>query len=252
MSTSSFELILTFNHEAGYYVPNQNHMYYELVYYVSGTGNTTINNQNFDYSPGTFTLISPKTIHNEAALTPSRVSFIGFNYDSEPFEKQNCLFNDTEEHTIFNLMKEISSETEKRKRFYQNKINLLVEELIIELHRMMNNDETESTEGDEFESIVKHMNLNFQNDFDYEMLASLCGYSYDWFRHKFKSYTGMSPKQYVINMRINYAKKMLKETDKKISAIAAECCFQTASQFIQKFRETTGITPNDYRQRSRQ
>ncbi len=65
------------------------------------------------------------------------------------------------------------------------------------------------------------------------------GYSYDHFRHMFKERTGLSPMNYIIDKRIDYAKRLIVSTDMTLSTISQECGFSTSSQFSSMFRRLT-------------
>ena len=52
----------------------------------------------------------------------------------------------------------------------------------------------------------------------------------------------------VMRERLDHAKTLLKETDRKVVDIAAACGFLEASSFIARFKSRTGLTPLKYRE----
>ena len=60
----------------------------------------------------------------------------------------------------------------------------------------------------------------------------------------------MSPKQFILELRIQRAKQLLGEVRLKISAIADACGFGDAYHFSQIFKKRTGYTPTEYRERN--
>jgi AraC family transcriptional regulator len=78
-------------------------------------------------------------------------------------------------------------------------------------------------------------------------LAALIDISPFHFSHQFKQSLGISPYQYLIQQRIERAKRLLLQTDRSILDIALECGFNSHSHLSQKFRQLTGITPKKYR-----
>lgn len=58
---------------------------------------------------------------------------------------------------------------------------------------------------------------------------------------------GMGFNEYVTGLRMEKAKKLLDETNEKVSRIAEACGFRSASYFIVVFRKQMGISPNEYR-----
>ena len=80
-----------------------------------------------------------------------------------------------------------------------------------------------------------------------EEIAQEVNMSYSWFRKKFKEYTGFSPAQYIIELRIQRAKKLLANTDMSIKEIAYYLNFDNLSYFSQIFKKQAGYTPVSYR-----
>ena len=62
-----------------------------------------------------------------------------------------------------------------------------------------------------------------------------------------KDITQKKPKQWINETDINYSKALL-HSSKRISEIAFELNFQTASHFTQLFKKVAGITPKEYRE----
>ena len=79
-------------------------------------------------------------------------------------------------------------------------------------------------------------------------LAAVCNISEVYFRKLFTKHFGISPKQFIIDVRIQKAKQMLAEGTFGISAIAEKCGFSNQYHFCRLFKHHTGITPSEYRQ----
>jgi transcriptional regulator GlxA family with amidase domain len=73
------------------------------------------------------------------------------------------------------------------------------------------------------------------------------GYSY--FRQMFKKYTGVSPGQYHLQLRIMRAKELLASTDKSIKEISYALGFQSIYYFSNMFKKKEGINPSDFRKK---
>lgn len=91
----------------------------------------------------------------------------------------------------------------------------------------------------------------FSADLSVSRLAGLCNISEVYFRKLFSAHTGISPKQYILDIRIEKAKQLLSDGVMKISAISEECGFQSPYHFCRIFRLKTGITPTEYMNRNR-
>jgi AraC family transcriptional regulator len=84
-------------------------------------------------------------------------------------------------------------------------------------------------------------------DFNLVHLADLAGLSKFHFHRLFKAATGVSPLHYHINLRMNAAQRLLRETKKSVIDVALEVGYTNPSHFAQRFRRETGLSPSDYR-----
>ena len=80
-----------------------------------------------------------------------------------------------------------------------------------------------------------------------EIIATQLGLGYSWFRRMFKDYTGVSPAQYQLQLRLIRAKELLTRTALNISEIAYQLHFENAGQFATFFKKREGLTPSEYR-----
>ena len=81
-------------------------------------------------------------------------------------------------------------------------------------------------------------------------LAEMCGISEVYFRRLFSARLGTSPKQYILDIRIQKARQLLSEGGLKISAVAELCGFSGSYHFCRVFRQRMGVTPSDYRSKN--
>lgn len=86
-------------------------------------------------------------------------------------------------------------------------------------------------------------------DFDLARLAAQAGLSKFHFQRLFKSAVGVSPSRYQINLRMNLARQLLRETKKSVIDVALDVGYADPSHFAQLFRRETGLSPSDYRRR---
>lgn len=82
-------------------------------------------------------------------------------------------------------------------------------------------------------------------------LAGLVGYSEYYITRKFKEETGFFINDYIKLARMERAKLLLQSTELSILEIAGQLGFATRSYFSQAFREVTGMTPTQFRERER-
>ena len=68
---------------------------------------------------------------------------------------------------------------------------------------------------------------------------------------RFVEMVGMPPRQYITHLRVNAAKNLLETTDRPVSKIAEEMGFYDTSHFNKSFTTSEGISPTEYRKKSR-
>lgn len=83
-------------------------------------------------------------------------------------------------------------------------------------------------------------------DLNVSALAALCGISEVYFRKLFRNSFGVSPKEYLIQKRIDYAKTLLQSGNFSVSAVAELCGYGELSRFSRAFATREGIAPSQY------
>jgi AraC family transcriptional regulator len=96
--------------------------------------------------------------------------------------------------------------------------------------------------------VTEFMAEHMAEDLSLDQLATQVGVSKFHFDRLFKRATGLSPSRYQIELRLNEARRLLRETKKSILNIALEVGYTNPSHFAKLFRRETGLTPSQYRQ----
>ena len=103
------------------------------------------------------------------------------------------------------------------------------------------------TVEDDSRRILKVKNFISKNYLD-ELLASLAGMSSSAFSRFFKLHTGRNISEYIIDLRLGYAARMLVDTAKSISEIGFDCGFNNLSNFNRIFKKKKGCSPSEFRE----
>lgn len=101
--------------------------------------------------------------------------------------------------------------------------------------------------GFKLRRITDWMAANLAEEFSLPRLAHRAGMSEFHFNRLFKRATGMPPSQYQIKLRLDTARRLLRETKKSVITIANDVGYGNPSHFAQLFRKETGLSPTDYR-----
>jgi len=104
-----------------------------------------------------------------------------------------------------------------------------------------------SLPGHKLRHLTDWMTKHLAEEFSLDRLAARAGLSKFHFQRLFKAATGASPSQYQIDLRMNEARRLLRETKTSVIDVALEVGYTNPSHFAQLFRRETGLSPSDYR-----
>jgi AraC family transcriptional regulator len=94
---------------------------------------------------------------------------------------------------------------------------------------------------------VEFINSHYADQITVNDMAGSVALSPSHFSRIFKKETGMSPQEYLIDVRLSRARLLLLQTDKKITEIALGCGFAGSAHFSSSFRKKYGMTPSQLR-----
>lgn len=233
-------------HKQGDYVPPQTHNCYEVILYGSGSGKTTINGTNYKYKKGSLAIIPPNVEHDEFTADETDVFCCLFDFKGDEIKLEKGVYhipNPEYIDRLISLILEIHIELHAKQQHYKLYLNFLLGQFIITFYRGLES----STTSKEIDFACDYLNKNYNINVNLNILAEQTGYSYDRFRHLFKEKTSQTPYQYLLNVRIEKAKELLKNTDYPIRQIAKMSYLGDTYQFTKKFKERTNMTPLKYR-----
>lgn len=102
--------------------------------------------------------------------------------------------------------------------------------------------------GYQIQSAAEYINLNCQKAIKEEDLCRMSGYSPAHLRRLFIKYYSRSPREYILDRRIELAKEMLLENPpKSTQEIAESLDFCSPSYFCKLFKQRVGLTPLEYK-----
>ncbi len=107
-------------------------------------------------------------------------------------------------------------------------------------------------QNNRLKKIYEYVFFNFQGEIRLSEVSSLLGITEGAFCAFFKKNTKKTFSDFIKDVRIGYACKLLKQdTDKPISDICYESGYNNFANFNRQFKEITGISPKDYRLRAK-
>lgn len=97
-------------------------------------------------------------------------------------------------------------------------------------------------------AVIEYIHANYTNNMlSLEMVADKLNISPKYLSRFFKEQIGFNFIDYVRELRINYAKKLLRETNNSIKDIVDRIGYSDVASFTRTFKKLEGITPGEYR-----
>ena len=134
---------------------------------------------------------------------------------------------------------------------YISRINQLVDELFILIARQFTRQQNSRRDFPQtFLKLEQALRENLSHQWTVEEMAALFGLGITAFSEKVKSHTGFSPVNYLINIRISEAIKLLKRPEVHVTDIALDVGFYSSQHFATTFKKLTGYTPSEFRKKN--
>jgi len=96
--------------------------------------------------------------------------------------------------------------------------------------------------------VKNYISKNYRDEIRLSTLADIAGMSPSAFSRFFKLHTGRNLSEYIIEMRLGYASRMLVDTSKGVSEICYECGFNNLSNFNRIFKKRRSCSPSEFRE----
>ena len=94
---------------------------------------------------------------------------------------------------------------------------------------------------------IEYINENFKSQINMAVVSNYVSMNYSLFSVLFKQYTGTNFVNFLQNIRIDEAKRLLLQTDYRINEISVRCGFTSEKHFLKLFKTVTGVSPSDWR-----
>lgn len=134
---------------------------------------------------------------------------------------------------------------------HSTRINQLIDELFILSARQLTRQNNSRRDFPQtFMKLEQALRENLSHQWTVEEMAALVGLGTTAFSEKVKSYTGFSPLNYLINIRISEAIKLLKRPAVHVTDIALDVGFYSSQHFATTFKKLTGYTPSEFRKKN--
>ena len=243
-----------------------------LFYILSGDGEIVIENQHYNLHPNSLFYCRAGSEYN--IISEQGLSIITFNFDlSQKYNAEiNAMSPVSLDKTIKILSEEVSDsnilnshiflsdasqfysqirnafyEFNSQRIFFREMSGAMLKEILTRLHRI----DISGTDmaRDAVSDVIKYIDSNYQKEITNKKLASIAGYHEYHLNRLFLKHTGTSMHNYILNIRINEAKRLILNTDLPCNIISENVGFKNYTYFSSYFKKEFGISPTHYRRK---
>jgi AraC-like DNA-binding protein len=154
----------------------------------------------------------------------------------------------TKSHESGKILKILQQELLNQEVGYFARVNHHIDDLFILITRQLTR---QNNPGRDFTKTFIKLEGALRDDLSHQWtvdeMAALAGLGTTLFNEKVKNYSGFTPLNYLINIRISEAIKLLKKKGVNITDIALDTGFSSSQHFSTTFKKLTGFTPSEFR-----
>ncbi len=162
-------------------------------------------------------------------------------------DKNNVIFEKAK--TFEKYFIEIREELSKQEEGYEIIVGNILENLFIDLYRKLSGKGLKTVDETNFiDKFTKIVSEDISKKWNIDDLAHRFGMGKTKFTYEVKRLTGYPPNSYIINLKIEKAIALIRNTKKRtMSDIAYTCGFSSIQHFTSSFLQRTGTTPGKFR-----
>lgn len=233
---------------------------YQLLYIADGLAWFVVDGIDTSAKPGDFLIYSPnaqQNYHYHLKDNPDIywMHFGGFQAQKLLDQlnlKTDCVLSSQLNTSITRKWLQMIRELALKQAGFQTLVPIYGIEILTLISRQMTPLNTKELRSQKIiMTAMEYISNEISNSLNIQELAKRLGVSVSWLNLKFKSYTGMSPMQYIINSKMARAQELLHTTDYSVTEISQLCGYDDPLYFSRLFHKHTKISPREFRKKNR-
>lgn len=219
------------------------HDCYEIIINTEGEGSAEIGGKTYPFFPGAVHVIPPNMPHFKAAPGGFRDLYIRMDSLSKKNEllRDPLILADDACHTLTNLTTSLLS-----RYLLQKEDDLVASTLFSAILQIIEESTSVTPVSPVISQVIQSITASYSDpEFQVTEVLTATGYSKDHLRRCFQQATGMTPHEYLTDIRIRYAKRLLSQK-LPVGEAALLSGYYDPDYFCRLFRAKTGATPTAY------
>ena len=246
------------------FVPEHKQELFEITFVERGNGNIRVDETTYPMQKNDLQFSFENERHKLHAAPDSPFRFFYLALSPTPNTICETIVSTLHEHCkengcilscpdIFEPLKNLLSEFYNKSVFYEERIEALIVNILISLYRKIVNKTTEkqienpTQKGELIYNIINYVNSRQNTLVTLKEISENFFYNYDYISRSFKDVMQISLREYLYDMRLNFAAQLLASSDKSITEIAENIGYSCIHSFSRSFKAKFGISPEKYR-----
>lgn len=236
-----------------YYNELQFYDFYMLNYTISGNARFTVNNLSFDIEQGDLIMLHTYQKRIFVPDGPWNIYCLHVTDEGNQLANLYARFHNDNNYIIKNFPQDIIEKhflkiADIMKSFEPDLYALSVETYALFVDIIEFSDSRRHvTVPNELKNAINFLENNFDMPVSLSSIAEVSGYSPSHLDKLFKEYTGSAPMQYLNNLRLERAKRLLSSTKLPLADVAAQTGLKNDRSLMYMFKNRFGVSPTEYR-----
>ncbi len=148
-----------------------------------------------------------------------------------------------------NHFRTMIQELQMCREHYEEILEMHLREIFVMIHRHFQTSSrmNSSQIAEDIDAATIYFNEHYNEEISIEKYAKSHNMSTSWFIRNFKQYTGFTPLQYILSIRIYNAEALLRSNQYNITEVANIVGYDNPLYFSRTFKKIKGISPSEYR-----
>lgn len=237
--------------------PLHRHEFLEIEFVLKGSGIMLLNGKKQNIEKGLFYILRTYDFHEYFPTSETEIFTVSFDHSLFPAILANYYYlndgvfisvakNETFEY-ISTLLNAFKNEYDNKFPLKSIHMKNILSILLISLLRLTDSVKSNQNLSGYISSALNYINLNFSNNPTLSDVAKFININPSYFSTIFKQEMKKTYSEYLADIKISYAKKLLKTSNLTVIEICNDCGFNSISNFSRAFHKHVGCSPSEYR-----
>lgn len=245
----------------------------EIGIVTKGSGTFIINGEINHFSCGDVSVIFPNDVHISAGNINDESVWTYILIDINALVRDNprifspvsqklysgllpsCVFSPQRFGKITDIVLKLCREQREKRDGYPSMSSALCAELLIEISRSIERSRPSILKDkalyEKISPAIAYILQFYDEEISVKQLSDVCFLSETHFRRMFKQAIGLTPSEYLYQVRISAAKSLLETDSASVLQICSATGYRSQTSFNKHFKRYTGTTPSEYKSKNR-